>query len=240
MPQMNIPDEAVRYILFQRTAYLRFTRSIFYRRIPGSVQAAVYGPAVALEAWVRRDAIKAEYSNDLRGEYESIRNFLPARCSAILDIGCGVAGIDVFLADTYRPERPRIVLLDRTRTETEVFYGFKNKGAFYNSLEVARSLLMANGLPEGSVELVEATDNNDINVSGKVDLVISLISWGFHYPVETYLHKSHQILTDNGRLIIDVRKGTAGIEALRSVFARVDVIIDTSKYQRVLAYKGST
>lgn len=240
MTQMNIPDEAVRYILFQRTAYLRFTRSFFYRRLPGSVQAAVYGPAVALEAWVRGDAIKAEYWNDLRGEYASIRDFLPSSCAAILDIGCGVAGIDVFLAGAYPAAAPRICLLDRTRTEAAVFYGFKNKGAFYNSLEVARSLLMANGVPEYSIDLVEATDNNDINVSGKVDLVISLISWGFHYPVETYLHKAHQVLTDNGRLIIDVRKGTGGIDALRSVFARVDVIIDTSKYQRVLAYKGAT
>jgi len=232
---MNIPDDAVRYILFQRTAYLRFTRSALYRRFPALVPAALYGPAVALEARLRGPAIKAEYEEDLRGEYASIREFLPGRCSALLDIGCGVAGIDVFLARHYQDQGPRICLLDRTRTETQVFYGFKNKGAFYNSLEVARSLLVANGVASSAIQLVEATDNNDINVSGKVDLVISLISWGFHYPVETYLHKAHEVLTDAGRLIIDVRKGTTGMDALRSTFARVDVILDTPKFQRILA-----
>lgn len=238
MVELNVPDDAVKYILFQRTAYLRFTRNAVYQKLQGVLPASIYGVAVALEARLRRESVKAQYALDLAGEYATIRDHLPARCASVLDIGCGVAGIDVFLARHYGPDKIRLFLLDRTRTETAVFYGFKSKGAFYNSLDVAKALVSANRVPAEAVHLVEATDDNAINIDGPVDLIISLISWGFHYPVETYLRQAHSALADGGRLIIDVRKGTGGMEALRSLFPVVEVIVDSAKYLRIAASKS--
>ena len=67
--------------------------------------------------------------------------------------------------------------------------------------------------------------------------MISLISWGFHYPVETYLDKAYDVLVEGGSMIIDVRKGTNGIAMIKNLFGEVDVILDAEKFQRVVALK---
>ena len=46
-------------------------------------------------------------------------------------------------------------------------------------------------------------------LDGSVDLIYSHMSWGFHYPLETYLDAAAEILKPSGRLILlvdEVRK----------------------------------
>ena len=50
------------------------------------------------------------------------------------------------------------------------------------------------------------------------DVVISIISWGFHYPVSTYLEDVHEALVPGGVAILDIRNGTDGVAALRRRF----------------------
>jgi SAM-dependent methyltransferase len=235
--QMTVPNEAIKYILFQRTAYQHFPNTFTYRVLKRILPFSIYNQAVEREARVDSSRIKALYEDDMRREYQSIKEFLPKTCNSILDIGCGVAGIDVFLSKHFKDIHPTFYLLDKTSIEKVVFYDFKHKASFYNSLDVAKEMLIRNGIPKECVHLIEATDNNDINIGSKVELVISLISWGFHYPVETYLDKVHDLLIKGGSLIIDVRKGTADIDILRNVFSKVDVIFDERKFQRVFASK---
>jgi len=237
MSQVTVPNEALKYILLQRTAYQHFTKTFACRALSRVFPSLADRCAVAMEARLKPARIRALYEDDMEKEYLSIRDHLPAACASILDIGCGVAGIDVFLARHYLNAPPVFYLLDKTRMERSVFYGFKPRGAFYNSLDVAKSLLVRNGVPEKNIHLAPATDDNDIAVSRPVDLIISLISWGFHYPVETYLDKAHAVLADKGSLILDVRTGTNGIEALKSKFVEVQIVCAGKNYQRVLASK---
>lgn len=235
--RMIIPDEALRYVLFQRTAYLRVPNMLLFRIVNRLLPFAIYNRIVELESKIYSQRIKSSYESDIANEYLSIKAFLPKKCSSILDIGCGVAGIDVFLANHYERDHPRLYLLDKTHVEKSVWYGLKNKGAFYNSLDIAKALLVENGVRGECVHVIEATDNNEINFDDKVDLVISLISWGFHYPVGTYLQKVRELLTDGGRLIIDVRKGTDGVDVISDAFGGVEVIADREKHLRILAVK---
>jgi len=237
MEQMSIPNEALKYILFQRTAYLWFHRTWAYRVLKKIIPFSFYNWEVAIEAKLSPARVKALYENDMRQEYASIKDFLPETCSSIMDIGCGVAGIDVFLNKHYQGLAPKFNLLDKTQTEPAVFYKFKTRAAFYNSLAVAKTMLMSNNIPENRVNLIEATDNNDININSSVDLIISLISWGFHYPVETYLDRAYEVLNEGGTLIIDVRKGTNGLDLIKNKFGKVDIIGSGEKYQRILARK---
>jgi hypothetical protein len=64
---------------------------------------------------------------------------------------------------------------------------------------------------------------------------MSTLAWGFHFPVETYADAVSRKLTDSGRLILDVRVGTNGVEALRQVFPQVQVIKENEVRRRVLA-----
>jgi SAM-dependent methyltransferase len=234
---MQIPDEACRYILFQRTAYLVLTKTLAFRAARKLVPGLTYERTVALESRLRRDRIKALFDSDMREEYLSIRDHLPAKCGAVLDIGCGVAGIDVFLSRHYRAERPKFLLLDKTHVEKEVYYNFKPSGAFYNSLAIAKRLLTCNGVAEAKVRLIEVGDGGPVPIEPGIDLVISLISWCFHYPVDTYLRTVHEALNPQGSLIVDVRRNTDGIAKLQSTFRSLRVIRDYDKYQRVLAIK---
>jgi hypothetical protein len=237
MTSLSIPHEAVKFIAFQRTEVLRFPNSMVYGLLKKIVPRTLYNLGVSVETKLYGERIKTFYAKDMDREFESLREHLPLNVRCILDIGCGVAGIDALLHHHFNETAPEVYLLDKSQTEPGVFYGFKSRGAFYNSLEIAHSMLTSNRVPENKIHLVQATSSNEVNIDIQPDLVISLISWAFHYPVETYLERVHAIMEDQGCLIIDVRKGTDGFERLSDKFNRVDVIVDEQKYLRVKAAK---
>jgi SAM-dependent methyltransferase len=238
---LRVPDAAVKYILLQRTAYIRlpvsrvdaFLQRVFRRPLT----TPLYNLATTLESRFARTRTKELYSQDIDDEYQTIRQVLPAACARVLDIGCGVAGIDALIQRHYGGEPLEFYLLDKSEVDRSVFYSYQPRGAFYNSLEVAKTMLTQNGIAPERVHLLEATADNDIPIAGRIDLIISLLSWGFHFPVATYLSKVHELLADEGVLVLDVRKGTDGLKALKGAFARTQVILSTPKYDRVAARK---
>jgi SAM-dependent methyltransferase len=238
---LRIPDAAIKYILYQRTAYLRLPAArlahLFQRLSRGRVQAPIFNLAVAAESRWGRSRTRALYADDMRREYESLRPVLPAQCASVLDIGCGVAGIDVYIQEHYAGREIDFYLLDRTQVTGAVYYLFESRGSFYNSLDVAKAMLTANGIPAHRVHLLEASDAGDIPIGARPDVVLSLLSWGFHYPIATYLRRAHELVSDAGVVILDIRRGTGGIEALRQVFPVVEVFQATDKYDRVAAWK---
>ena len=173
----------------------------------------------------------------MQAEYDRLRDHLPSHADSILDIGCGVAGIDVFLGRHYR-FNPRIYLLDKTATDPVVYYGFESKGSVYNSLDVSRDMLIANGVAPGQIHTQEATDQNEILFPESFDIVISLISWGFHYPVLTYIETVHQKMKPGGVLIIDIRTGTGGEQDISRFFGTYETIYQSGKVTRILARKS--
>jgi SAM-dependent methyltransferase len=234
---MRIPGSAVKYILFQRTAYLRLPNTRVYRALSKILPFGIYNPTVAIESVLSRARVKSLYQDDMRREYSSIEPFLPRKCTGVLDIGCGVGGLAFFLYQHYHADPVQLYLLDKTCLASHVYYLFAQKAAFYNSLDVAKVLLTGSGVEPASIHLIEASDNNDIGVMCKVELVLSLISWGFHYPIATYLDRVYDMLAEEGVVILDVRKNTDGMETLRKRFRDIRVILEREKYTRVVAKK---
>lgn len=233
----SIPQQAVPYILYQRTSYLTLTHTLAYRALNRLMPFSLYKPAVQLESALRGKRIKQMYLADMEKEYNSIRQHLPESCQSVLDIGCGLAGINIFLSQHYNAQNVDFYLLDKSKMEDEIYYLYKESGAFYNSLGMAEEILLNNNIPKDKIHLIEATENNDINTSATFDLVISLISWGFHYPVSVYLDKAYDKLNPGGTLIIDVRKDTSGLEDLEQKFGAVNKIEETRTKYRVVAKK---
>lgn len=235
---MYIPDEAVRYILFQRTGYIKYAKGKLFSQFNKYSPWSFYQKAVTWEAARRKEEIKDLYHKDIFGIYNNIKAHLPAQCDSVLDIGCGIAGIDLFLFRHYQPEKaPQVYLLDKTSVDQRVYYNYKPRGSFYNSLSLASEMLTANGVPAANIHLLEATDDNRIDIQQELTLVISLISWGFHYPLSTYLDRVYELLNENGRLIIDVRKNTGALEELRRKFATVTPIAETRSSTRLVAVR---
>lgn len=237
--QIKIPKGAEKYILFQRTEYLTFarTKNIFGRLLYSILSIVCsFNNYVSLEAYFFSKKIARAYSDDMHNEFETFKAYLPDRIQTALDIGCGVAGIDVLLAKHFN-FKAELFLLDKTAIDKKVYYLFEEKGSNYNSLKTAQDLLELNGVPSDMVYTQEATDDNEILFKETFDLVLSLISWGFHYPIKTYLEEVYEHMHSGSLLIIDVRNGTDGEDLLRQKFGSVKVLFDKEKYKRFLVLK---
>jgi hypothetical protein len=235
---ISVPDCAVRYILFQRTDYLSFQNNIFIKILEKLSPWSFYKTTVTLESILRKEKVKKLFVEDMTREYEQIKPFLPAKCSYILDIGCGVCSIDVLLHSHYNNDANlRLYLLDKSSVAGNIYYGFKKEAAFYNSFDAAQNLLCENGIHKNQLNFIEASPDFHTSVNTKIDFVISLLSWGFHYPVSSYLHQVYSVMGPGGCLILDIRSNTEGINELKKKFSSVNTINIDDEYTRVLAIK---
>lgn len=186
-----VPDECVPYIRWQRS---RFIAS----KVPDP------------------EDVKRRYAEWVAQDFAGMEPHLPKRVNSILEIGCGMAAIQVFLKRQF-PEA-ELSLLDGTG-ENIVARGAAEetgKGGWngtlqpYNSRAHTELLLGQNGvtvdrwLDVGTKELLRA------------DLILSMASLGYHYPLNTYRLR--------GFCIIDLRRG----RELR----RGKVIFEGPKYDR--------
>lgn len=221
---MNTPRTCVPYVLYQRTEYIASNNVRGIRKIP-------YKWRVHAESLLRRDSIAHSYWDDMAKEMGELQPHL-GKTNSILDIGAGMGGIDVLLNNELHPQT--ITLLDKEAVESRIWYGFNASGAAYNSFSASLELLRANGV---DCDLWTVNADTDPFPAGPFDLVVSLLSWGFHYPVSVYLEQVYSAMTGGGRLILDVRHGTDGLDKLRARFGQVKILKNAEKHDRVLCIK---
>jgi hypothetical protein len=117
-----------------------------------------------------------DYRQSVLDDFEAIESFLPERVESIIDIGCGMAAIDVLLKKEYPDASLRLLDGDGYAP----VYEWNGTCEPYSSRSCADELLSANGV----------SHDGWIDVGTKeplvADLIISLQSWGFHYPLSTY------------------------------------------------------
>ncbi len=232
--EFELPYDAVPYILLQRMETQRFRELRYVLPYGRSLYNFVYNRFLyRLEAYLREDQIKEQYLREIEKDYHEIKEHLPGTVTSILDIGCGVGGINLFLSSHYEDKQPIFYLFDKTQVSDSVYYQFKDDSAFYNSLEVAAETLRNNNVDEKNLHKLDAHEFNLSELDG-VDLCISLISWGFHYPLDTYLDDVLDCLAENGSLLLDFRKGTGQFEKAIEHFEDHEVIVDAEKYRRTL------
>jgi SAM-dependent methyltransferase len=213
---MNISHKAVPFILFQRTQL--DSDGIFFSLFAklGFKIPALYNTLVQIRSVINRRMICKTFTEAIQNDFNEIEKYLPeTQHSTIVDIGSGIGGIDVLLNRHYGSAE--LFLVDRTQTDRKVWYGYKQMGSFYNDLSATKEFLSSNGVRSATLMTPDEFNQSDL----KVDIVISFISWGFHYPLETYLAKVKDILKPGGILIIDVRNGKGGEETLRRNFQSV-------------------
>lgn len=165
-----------------------------------------------------------QYGEELARTFDGLLPHLPPGATRILDIGCGMAGIDVHLAKHY-PDA-EIHLLDKQGVSDRIVAGFNPTAeAFchYHDFDAALALLEANGVKNPVV------CHDGRLPACEFDVVISLLSWGFHYPIATY----RPWLARGGVIVADVRKGTDG-EAALAERGRVAVVHESKKFRRVV------
>ena len=182
------------------------------------------------------DAIARRAAGVIHAEYRAIapllRELMPKR---IADIGCGYAFFDLFAAKDLKSE---VVLIDLEENEHRHF-GFKSEGAAYSSLARARQLLESNGVAAKKIETLNPRETAPETIK-PVDLAVSFLSCGFHYPVDLYLDFLDRALKPGGAAIFDLRERTADEQAAK--LARFGTLTDLDappKARRVLLRKAA-
>ncbi len=235
-PELTLPETAIPYALYQRTHYV-LPHPLYYFFTVLGYASPLYKWSVMQKAKHFSKEIEQAFWKDMEQEYQMLSSSLPENVSSILDIGAGLGGVDVFLSRHFG-HRVEMHLLDKTAVDDSIHYHLHPVGSFYNSLSLAKDILVQNAVPESHVHLHEANDQFTIAISTPVDIVVSLISWGFHYPVSIYLQEVNRILSPHGTLIIDVRKGSDGRDQLENVFHSCAPILTTQKFERLVCKKS--
>jgi hypothetical protein len=234
----KLPKEANELVLLQRTSLIKDSRSKITKRLSRIGLGKSYEEMVKEQSLQNNDQIGNDYYSEIKKVFTNIKKHIPRNTQSILDIGSGLAGLEVYLWFLLEKNYPKIYLLDKTKKEEKIWYEFNPNGAFYNSLDLAKKNLISNGVKSSKINLVEAPEDGIIKVIRNIDLVISTISWGFHYPVELYLDSVISIMSKRGVLILDIRKNTGGLEALTSKFKAIYIIKNEKKYLTVKLLKA--
>ena len=170
--------------------------------------------------------------------YNSIKSNLPSRCNSILDIGCGLGILDLCIYEHYHCDNDlTFYLFDRSDYEENLYFGFKENAAFYNDLQLVEEIFSNYGIANEKIITMEAEKENLASLTN-IDVVISSIAWGFHFPVSKYVEEVDKLMHQDSVLIMDLRKGQNGIETLQNFF-NVNEILDGRKSIRVCCTKIS-
>ncbi len=236
---LKVPHEALPLLLLQRSEY-RWKPWVVLMNLRARInplrtrENAANSFANRLEISLFGGRIASLYNADMRRHYDNIAPYLPARFANVLDIGCGLGGINAFVYASSE-NKPEIWLLDKDGISSGRKTGYHPSAksfSNYNSFAAAKAILKNSGIPQDKIMCIDiATD--PFPAAQKFDCIYSFLSWGFHYPLETYAKQVREALSDKGVLILDVRRGTAEADKIEAMFARpARVILDAVKFQR--------
>lgn len=202
------------------------------------IRAWESGDVAPMQAEIDRlgDAVARRVAGVIHAEYREIapllRELAPQR---VADIGCGYAFFDLFLAQELKAE---VVLIDLESNEHRHF-GFNAEGAVYSRLARAKELLRANGVAAKRITTLNPGKTAPERIR-PVDLVVSFLSCGFHYPVDSYLPFLDKALTPGGTAIFDLREAQAAKQiAALEAFGTVTDIAAIPKARRVMLRKAT-
>lgn len=167
----------------------------------------------------------AAYERVLTDDYAGIHPYLPATCSAVLDVGGGLGGIDALLVRKFGADC-EVCILDGEQDPPVM----NRHCQTFNDMGVAADFLARNGVHKFSYRTPV-----DLGAPRPFDLVISLGSWCFHYEPKAYLGFVRACCRPGTVIILDVRKQkTEWMRQLKSTWQWVAVIHITHKRDRMV------
>ncbi|TPG16046.1 SAM-dependent methyltransferase [Pedococcus bigeumensis] len=235
MTEFELSQSQAHALLLQRTGY----QSTLVGLVKRAGLTRWYDARVAARTSTRRRVdLAGRYAEECRREAESLAQVLP-ETGVVMDIGCGLGGPDLALARAV--PGLSFVLLDKDEFDDRPHYGFEAEASAYNSLAQTVEFITANGVAPARLETVDIA-RQPFPAERPVDAVISIMSWGFHYPLSTYLDQVHAVLRPGGVVVVDVRTGTDAEAELRGAFgedAVRRVATPHTAFPRLLATKSA-
>lgn len=165
------------------------------------------------------------YNRSVKDDFLQILPFLPERCSAILDIGSGLGGIDVLLAHYYGVNNVQVMLIDGHDDPPAV----EEHGKTFSSARVARDFLQANGL-----KFIMLPHPQALCFEKKFDVILSLRSWCFHYPPSQYVEFVRRSMAPGASVFVDLRKARFEWFPELAPIGHATIIYENQKAERLV------
>lgn len=131
------------------------------------------------------------------------------KISSILDIGCGLGLCSLSLYNAMNP-KPTLYVCDGgtklSGDEATYLSTFTEGNNLVSNMSTTYNLLMRNGVDQKDVNVI-GPDIKNISNLNKIDLVISNVSWCYHYPPEVYWAGVKQCMHPDSILRVDIRVG---------------------------------
>ena len=156
-------------------------------------------------------------------ELNTFKNFLPNSVNTIMDIGCGLGIINIYL-NKFFEKKPIFFLLDKNRIDRKIKYGFSINYESYNDLNETKNILLGNEIDSDCIYLFDVEKQFQINK--KIDLVISLKSMGYHYPINSYIELFRNCCTKNTVFIYDIGENQYDENYIKTIFDDVKIIYE--------------
>ena len=130
---------------------------------------------------------------------------LPHRCfNRVVSIGPGNGILELLLMKRVRVNA--LLLIDIEESDIHQ-HGFASHGSGYASLRATKDFLVANGIEADSIFVC------NLRIAAlstfPSDLIMSILSMGFHYPCDDYTDFILQSLQSGGQTVFDKRRGKA-------------------------------
>ena len=115
-------------------------------------------------------------------------------------------------------------LLDKNRVDRKIKYGFSSNYESYNDLNETKNILLNNNIDTNCINLFDV--EKQFLITKKMDLVISLKSMGYHYPINTYIELLRNCCTKNTVFIFDIGDNQYDENYLKKIFDDVKIIYE--------------
>ena len=212
---ISLNKKSKKLLLLQRNELLTQKQKLFRRR---------FGRFIFTNFFVdfyQDQEIENKVEKLFESEFNSFSQYLPKHLNSIMDVGCGLGIIDIFLKKFFK-KKLNFYLLDKNRIDKKIKYGFSKDYESYNDLNETRNLLINNGLKDDYLNIFDV--EKKIEIKQKIDLVISLKSMGYHYPIENYLKLFSDCCTKETIFIFDISNNENSYNLLYKYFEKINSI----------------
>jgi len=176
---------------------------------------------------------KSRYTEPSEAEImNSYLKGLSPKC--VLDLGCGIGRIGVYLFKRYEWKNIRFVLADGDSGKKQLHGIRTGRNDFYNSMNATREFCEANGMK--NVELLDLEKQKWGDMQSIPDLVISFLAFGFHWPIDYCLNSIYPYIAESSLLLFGMRPNADGIS--RKWHSTQMKAIDRTKYKVLNLVRG--
>lgn len=155
-----------------------------------------------------------------------IANEINLDIKKILNIGAGIGLFDILINEGLKPKLHSLVEIKESDSQIDIdgsLNKFKEK--------IYPFTLLSNNLKDYSLKNIKINSPDALYVGEKFDLILSIRSWCFLYPLETYIDYIKKVSNEKTIFIADVHKNY--IDSLPNFFTNIKLIKQFGIYNRL-------